>query len=245
VGEDDTAEESEEAGDHQRKQQRPLQRHSECQSFTHEPAADQPFAARQPANHELRLMRTRLAAQPDDRMPITLLHRLRCRRGGQISSKLAPVRSNERNRRLRIGIGKRVVDRLIKCRLSARAVDVGQDARLLGDLPSQARNGLVVRADIDEADHREIGEQREQAREQRDAKRGWHENAFTALSREHVARTSDGVEKRLLEAFIELPAKPADVHVDDIRARVEMIVPHLLEKHRPSDDATLVASEIF
>src|SRR3954453_18581216 len=102
-----------------------------------------------------------------------------------------------------------------------------------------------MRADVDEADHREIGEQREQAREESDAERGWHEDACTALRREHVARSSHRVEKWLFVAFLELSTKPADMHVDHVSSRVEVIIPDLLEEHRAGHDAALVASKIF
>src|SRR6478672_8271527 len=69
--------------------------------------------------------------------------------------------------------------------------------------------------------------------------------ACTALSGEHVARAPDRVQQRLFEPFVELAAEAADVDVDDVGARIEMIVPHLLEQHRASNDPALVAGEIF
>src|SRR6476646_4724399 len=68
---------------------------------------------------------------------------------------------------------------------------------------------------------------------------------LSGLCFEHVARASHRMEKRLFEAFVELAAKPADMHVDDVGARVEMIVPDLLQKHRAGHDPALVAGEIF
>ena len=62
---------------------------------------------------------------------------------------------------------------------------------------------------------------------------------------EHVARAAHRVEERPLEPFLELAAQPADMDVDDVGARIEMIVPDLLEKHGAGDDAALVAGEIF
>src|SRR5205085_10402116 len=78
-----------------------------------------------------------------------------------------------------------------------------------------------------------------------DAERGWHESACTALGREHVARSSHCVEERLFEALVELSSEPADVDVNDVRARIEMIIPDLLQKHCAGDDASLVARKIF
>src|SRR4051794_8072686 len=69
--------------------------------------------------------------------------------------------------------------------------------------------------------------------------------AIIASGGEHVARTSHRVQQRLLESLVELSAQPADVNVDDVGPRIEMIVPDLLEKHRPGDDAALVPGEIF
>src|ERR1700710_2732781 len=62
---------------------------------------------------------------------------------------------------------------------------------------------------------------------------------------ETVAGAADGVEDRPLEPFLELAPEPADMDVDDVGAGIEMIVPDLLEQHRPSDDAAFVAGEIF
>src|ERR1051325_10713208 len=62
---------------------------------------------------------------------------------------------------------------------------------------------------------------------------------------EHVARASDGMEKRLVEAVLELAPQAADVDVDDVGARVEVIVPHLLQQHGAGHDAAFVPREIF
>src|SRR5271156_6067760 len=47
------------------------------------------------------------------------------------------------------------------------------------------------------------------------------------------------------EAFVELGAQPADVGFDDIRARVEMNVPDVLEQHRARDHLASVTHEIL
>src|SRR4051794_14997577 len=66
-----------------------------------------------------------------------------------------------------------------------------------------------------------------------------------ALGGEHVARATNRVEQRLFESVLQLAPQAADMHVDDIGARVEMIIPDLLEQHGPGNDPALVAREIF
>ena len=48
-------------------------------------------------------------------------------------------------------------------------IDIGEDLALLDHLLVDGRDRFVVRAIIDEADDREVRQQREQPREQRDA----------------------------------------------------------------------------
>jgi hypothetical protein len=167
MGEDHAAQQPEQARDDQREQQRALERRSEGEAFADEPAADQPLAGRQPAELDFRLVRTGLAAQADHRAMVALLHRLERRRLGEIALELAAVGVDEGDRGLRIGISQRVVDRLDQRRLAAGTVDVGEDLRLLDHLAVKVRDGLVVGAAVDEADHREVREQSEQPREQR------------------------------------------------------------------------------
>src|SRR5689334_18841789 len=62
---------------------------------------------------------------------------------------------------------------------------------------------------------------------------------------EHVARASNSVQERLFEPVVQLAAEPADVDVDDVGARIEVIVPDLLEQHGAGYDPPFVASEIF
>src|SRR6185369_9337711 len=67
----------------------------------------------------------------------------------------------------------------------------------------------------------------------------------TGSSCEHIARAANGMEQRLVETFLELAPQAADVNVDNIGARVEMIIPHLLEQHCAGHHPALVAGEIF
>src|SRR4051812_37902777 len=62
---------------------------------------------------------------------------------------------------------------------------------------------------------------------------------------EHVTGTANGMQERLLEPVVELAPQAADVDVDDVGARIEMIVPDLLEKHGTGHHPPFVAGEIF
>src|SRR4051794_38634129 len=74
------------------------------------------------------------------------------------------------------------------------------------------------------------------------AARAAAESRSSALA-QHIADTAHGMEQRLAAAVVDLLAKPADVHVDDVGAGVEVIVPHFFEHHRPRDDLPLVAQQ--
>src|SRR5205085_12241462 len=62
---------------------------------------------------------------------------------------------------------------------------------------------------------------------------------------EPVARAAHRVQDRPLEPLLQLAPQAADMDVDDVGPRIEMIVPHLLEQHRPGHHPPLVAGEIF
>src|SRR4051794_10708511 len=68
---------------------------------------------------------------------------------------------------------------------------------------------------------------------------------LSGLGGEHVARAAHRMQQRLFESLVELSAKAADMDVDNVGARVEVIVPHLLQQHRASDDPAFVAGKIF
>src|SRR5208282_2486085 len=53
------------------------------------------------------------------------------------------------------------------------------------------------------------------------------------------------MDERISLTGIDLAAHAADVDVDDIGHRIEMQIPHMLQKHRPGHDTALVAYEIF
>ena len=48
-----------------------------------------------------------------------------------------------------------------------------------------------------------------------------------------------------IAGIIDLATKPADVDVDEVRARIESVAPHALEQHCPRDRLPLVTHEIF
>ena len=79
--------------------------------------------------------------------------------------------SNSADRGLRIAIGHRVLDRIVERGLAAGAIDVGQDLALLDHLAAHGRHRLVVGAPVNEADYREVRQQRKQPREQGDPER--------------------------------------------------------------------------
>ena len=60
-----------------------------------------------------------------------------------------------------------------------------------------------------------------------------------------VARAPHRVEQGAVEALVDLLAQPADVNVDHVGLRVEVIVPDVLEQHRSGDDVTGIAHQVF
>ena len=60
---------------------------------------------------------------------------------------------------------------------------------------------------------------------------------------ETVTGAPNGVQQRPLEPFVDLRAQAADVHVDDVRLRIEVIVPDALEQHRARHDLTDVTQQ--
>ena len=48
----------------------------------------------------------------------------------------------------------------------------------------------------------------------------------------NVSYAADGMDERVVKAFVYLAPEAAHVHVDDIGLRIEMVVPDFLEKHR-------------
>src|SRR5215467_731486 len=60
-----------------------------------------------------------------------------------------------------------------------------------------------------------------------------------------IPHTPHGVQQLLLEAAIDLLAQPAHEHVDDVRLRIEVVVPDVRQDHRLRDDLVDVPQEVF
>src|SRR5712672_2511396 len=60
-----------------------------------------------------------------------------------------------------------------------------------------------------------------------------------------IPRTPYSVNHLRLPAFFELAAQAADMNIDDVRLRVVVIAPDLLEQHRARNDAAGVPHQIF
>src|ERR1700692_761012 len=59
--------------------------------------------------------------------------------------------------------------------------------------------------------------------------------SLRAIVAHHVSRTADGVNQHPVKPSVDRLAQAADVHVDEIRLRVELQVPHALEQHGARD----------
>ena len=53
------------------------------------------------------------------------------------------------------------------------------------------------------------------------------------------------MKKRAVRAALDLLAQAADMDVDDVGARIEVVIPHPFEKHGPGHRLMLVAQQIF
>src|ERR1700730_19077271 len=65
------------------------------------------------------------------------------------------------------------------------------------------------------------------------------------LCTEHESNATHGVDERRLTGQIDLAAEPADMDVDEVSTRIEVIVPDLLEEHGSRDDLAVVPDQIF
>src|ERR1700682_6740648 len=62
---------------------------------------------------------------------------------------------------------------------------------------------------------------------------------------DRIAGTWDRLDQRIREALVHFFAQPVDMHVDDVAARLEIIVPSGLQQHRARDDLAGVADQLF
>mgnify|MGYP001812014145 CR=1 FL=1 len=62
---------------------------------------------------------------------------------------------------------------------------------------------------------------------------------------ELVSGTANRVQQRPLETLVYFGAKAADMNVNDIRLRIEMVVPDSLEQHRAGDYLAAMTHQVF
>src|SRR5215472_4809790 len=62
-----------------------------------------------------------------------------------------------------------------------------------------------------------------------------------AIGLDRITLAAQGMQQRRREALVDLVAQAADLHVNDVGARVEVAVPHRLEEHGAGDHLALVA----
>src|SRR3954462_7093832 len=58
-----------------------------------------------------------------------------------------------------------------------------------------------------------------------------------------ITATADGVDQRLLDAFLELVAEAVDMHLDDVRRSFPVRLPQALAQHLPRDHQARVPHE--
>src|ERR1700722_18769217 len=62
---------------------------------------------------------------------------------------------------------------------------------------------------------------------------------------EYEPNATYGVNQRRLAGEIDLAAEPSDMDVDEVGARVEVIMPDLLEEHGSGDNLAMVPDQMF
>src|SRR3569833_2755163 len=77
------------------------------------------------------------------------------------------------------------------------------------------------------------------------ARRKVEERSVLARSTEAISDAADGMDQRIGLAVVDFAAVAPDLDVDDVRGRIELQVPDMLQHHRAGVDAALVADEIF
>src|ERR1700730_5821515 len=61
----------------------------------------------------------------------------------------------------------------------------------------------------------------------------------------HVPRAANGMEQRPLETLVDLGAQPRNMHIDDVRLRIEMIVPDVFQQHGPRHPLPWLPDQIY
>src|SRR5437660_1467088 len=64
-------------------------------------------------------------------------------------------------------------------------------------------------------------------------------------SADTIPDTAHCVDQRIGLLAVDLAAQTPDIDVDDVRGRIEMQVPDVLQQHRARHDVPLVAQQIF
>lgn len=170
VGKNHAAQQAEEYCDNKRDKHRALERVANCKSLACNPAARQPLARGKAMNDDGCNARSGLSFEADQRIMIALLSRKECRRVSfEVSQGFEASPLDERDDRLGITIGDGVLNSVVERRPAPGSIHVGKHLGLLGDLLPDRHDGIIVRAVIDEPNDREVGEQREQACQERDA----------------------------------------------------------------------------
>src|SRR5665213_1650791 len=62
---------------------------------------------------------------------------------------------------------------------------------------------------------------------------------------QRITGAADGVQHRVLEALVDLGPQAADMNVDHVGLRIEMMIPDFFQKHRACHDMIGIAHEIF
>src|SRR5438552_17113582 len=62
---------------------------------------------------------------------------------------------------------------------------------------------------------------------------------------EDVSLAPPRMEERPLETHIDFGTQPPDIHIDDVRERIEVLIPHVLRDLFPANDAILVEHQEF
>src|SRR5262245_31079260 len=62
---------------------------------------------------------------------------------------------------------------------------------------------------------------------------------------DHIACATNRMQQLLAEALVDLRSQSRNVHVDHVGLWIEMIVPDILEEHRPGDHLPRMLHEIF
>ena len=174
MGEDEPAGEAQQNGEQDRDQERAFERVAERQSLRRCAPADQPVAGRQPMDGECGLLRRGRILEPQQAAAISLLERLLGPREiGEIAGH-RPAGAVEQPDCcfFALAVIDGVGDGPAKSGHPAGPIDVGEHRALLDHLVTKGGRRRIMGAQINEAEHREIRHQREQAREQRNPQCG-------------------------------------------------------------------------